>query len=39
MSEIGWDETVYGDAIDPDAGWPDMDAPHPFPDGKLLLVG
>ena len=33
MSDIGWDESVYGDAIDPNPGWPDMDAPHPFPSG------
>jgi len=32
-SDIGWDESVYGDAIDPNPGWPDMDAPHPFPSG------
>lgn len=34
MSEIGWDDTVYSDAIDPGAGYPDMDAPHPFPDSN-----
>jgi hypothetical protein len=34
MSETNWNADVYGDAIDPDAGFPDMDAPHPFPDGN-----
>jgi hypothetical protein len=32
-SDIGWDESVYNDAIDDSPRFPDMDAPHPFPSG------
>lgn len=32
--DMGWNETVYGDGIDDSPRWPDMDAPHPFPDGN-----
>jgi hypothetical protein len=32
-NDIGWRPGVYNDAVNAD-GWPDMDAPHPFPDGN-----
>jgi hypothetical protein len=33
MSDNDYGPDVYGDAVN-GGGWPDMDAPHPFPDGN-----
>lgn len=31
--DINWGPDVYGDAVNAE-GFPDMDAPNPFPDGS-----